>query len=452
MNTPQLSFQPSLVLIAFASLLAALVSSVSWPGFMSYDSVLALQQARDGITESGYPPMVSYVWILADAVLPGQGGMFLLQNLLVFLGVAGFGLAVRAPHWLLASVLALIALAPATLGPMLVVWKDIAFGGWLALAATCAAVHWRVGRGPWLWLSLLFLAIGAAYRLNSLPALVPLLILLTWRTFSTRFTAPVLVGSATVLTTALLSVLLLAWVMALSTWRLPDLRRLHPPSGHHGWVVAADLIGIEVCSGKRWLPEPFFPEGVEPETLPDLYHPEHVHRSFYRSGDRPRLRDAGFDEVGPGLQRIWRDAVFTHPLCYLRHRALVGMHMLGLNAGRVFYVTDPGVFPNEMVPDLRQTRWTRWGVDWVRERSDSPLARTWVFMLTALAVLAWGGWRRGWNPLAAAIFASGVAYLAVGVLLLPAADLRYQFWTILTMLMTVLAVAGRSHRQARSEP
>jgi len=432
---------------ALAVMLALAVSSISWPGFMTFDSVLALQQARQGITQGGYPPMVSYVWWLTDIVVPGQGGMFLLQNLLVFLGVTKFGLAVRAPQWLLALVLFLIAVAPATLGPMLVVWKDIAFGGWLALGAGFTIGYWREGRTRDLVLALVVLSIGAAYRLNSLPALTPLLLLLSWRALTPNVISLVRRALAAVAAAALVSIAMFIWVISLSSWRLPDFMQITPPSGHHGWVMASDLIGMDLCSNSSVLPSAFYPEGLDRAILPQIYHPEHVQLSFYGWQGDPNLRDAAFDEIdAEELQRIWTAAVLSHPLCFLGHRANIAVYLLGLNDGQVFYVTDPNVFQNDMGLEVHHTKLTDFGVTWVLTHADSPLARVWVFMLAASLALAWNCWRRRWEPVAPALFLSGTAYLAVGVLLLPAADLRYQFWVVLAMLMTVLAAAGQPSR------
>ena len=60
---------------------------------MSFDSMYALRQARTGIETGGWPPMVSYLWALCEQVVPGQGGMFIVRNALVFLGVAALGRA-----------------------------------------------------------------------------------------------------------------------------------------------------------------------------------------------------------------------------------------------------------------------------------------------------------------------------------------------------------------------
>src|SRR6185436_10825574 len=82
----------------------------------------------------GYPPMVSYLWALCEKIVPGQGGMFVLQNALVFLGIAALGRALGAGELRIFAAMLAVALLPVTLGPMLVVWKDVVFGALMALA------------------------------------------------------------------------------------------------------------------------------------------------------------------------------------------------------------------------------------------------------------------------------------------------------------------------------
>ena len=79
---------------------------------MSFDSMYALRQARTGIDTGGYPPMVSYLWALCEKVVPGQGGMFVLQNALVFLGVAALGRALGAGELRIFIAMLVVALAP----------------------------------------------------------------------------------------------------------------------------------------------------------------------------------------------------------------------------------------------------------------------------------------------------------------------------------------------------
>jgi hypothetical protein len=439
---------------AAAVVLALLVCQASWPGFMSFDSVLALSQARSGITESGYPPVVSYVWWLAEKVVPGQGGMFLLQNLLVFLGIAKVGLAAGAPRGLNLAAMALVAVAPATLGPMLVVWKDVAFGGLMALGAGFAIAYWHRPRWPALLAALALLALASAYRLNALPGVLPVLLLLGWRLGCSCFPGwPTLrIAVLAMASSIAAAVALMAFVFALSTWRLPDFQRLTPPSGHHPWVLASDLLGISVCSRTPWLPAPFWPDAQQREiaTLDAVYFPAHIQRSFDPGDGRVALQSAGFDHV-PELQSHWLAALRQAPGCFLWHRWQITRHLIGANAGPVFYVTDPGVFPNDLGVGVRRSGFTHFVLEWTRSPLGDALTRVWLFLLLGLLAMAWALWQGRTKALPIALMSSACLYLGVGALLLPAADLRYQFWVVVACVLAVLGAFGGRRQVTASQ-
>ena len=156
------------------------VCSISWPGFMSYDSMYALRQARTGIETGGYPPMVSYMWAICDRLIPGQGGMFIVQNALVFCGVAALGRAMGAGELRIIVAMLVIAAAPLTLGPMLVVWKDVSFAGLMALGYAFTLRFVEGGRRTTSLLALLFLTLASAFRLNGIAAALPAVAAIAW--------------------------------------------------------------------------------------------------------------------------------------------------------------------------------------------------------------------------------------------------------------------------------
>ena len=429
----------SVYLIAVA--FAALVCAASWPGFMSFDSIFALSQARHGITTAGYPPMVSYLWRLTELVIPGQGGMFALQNLLVFLGIAKFGRAAGASIWSIVAASVLVAIAPATLGPMLVVWKDILFGGLLALGAGFSAEFWQSGRRESMWLALIMLVLGCTIRLNGIPAVLPLLFLIAWRSLRRFDLVRRTRALASVAATSLVAILSVGLVVALSMWRLPGLERMTEFAGAQNWLIVGDLTGISVCSNRNVLPVSFYPAQYQGDVrwLRTVYSPEHIQESFSSRNGKAALLESGFIHADD-LDQRWKDAVRSNPRCFLRHRANLTKYLLGMNRGAVFYVTNPAVFTNDLGIAVHESELTRKTVGWVEGNAGSLLARVWVFVLAGILAVAWGLWRGRLRPISLAIFSSGMVYLLVDTVLLPAADLRYQFWVVISMVLTILSV------------
>ena len=70
---------PGLLLLGFGVLLA-----LSWPGQMSYDSVVQLLDGRTGQYDSWHPPVMAWLLGLFDSLLPGTG-LFLLFTVLLLL-------------------------------------------------------------------------------------------------------------------------------------------------------------------------------------------------------------------------------------------------------------------------------------------------------------------------------------------------------------------------------
>ena len=121
------------IVLTFALAIALLFSAASYPGFMSFDSVEALRQAREGIEGSQYPPFGSYVWRILDWIWPGPTLMQFFQNCTLLMSFAWILNNIGWPWFLRLVILTLFALMPPIAGTMLVVWKDIAVAAFYML-------------------------------------------------------------------------------------------------------------------------------------------------------------------------------------------------------------------------------------------------------------------------------------------------------------------------------
>jgi hypothetical protein len=63
------------------------VSIYAFPGFMAWDSVEQLAQARAGQLTDWHPPLMSAIWGVLDRIVPGAAAMFVLQNSLFLVGL-----------------------------------------------------------------------------------------------------------------------------------------------------------------------------------------------------------------------------------------------------------------------------------------------------------------------------------------------------------------------------
>src|SRR3954447_24364589 len=156
--------------IAVALAVNFFVALAVWPGFMSWDSIFALKQLRTGITESAYPPMVSYMWAIPDLLIPGPGGMLLLQNGVLFVALGMVFYALKLSNSAVVALFFLFVASPILIGPMLVVWKDVGMSACLLLSVALSVFYMRRYHSRYLVAAMLFLMIGGSYRLNSFTA------------------------------------------------------------------------------------------------------------------------------------------------------------------------------------------------------------------------------------------------------------------------------------------
>src|SRR6187551_3493672 len=101
----------------------------SFPGFMSYDSVWQLSQAR-GLEpiNDWHPPLMTFVWRLLDWFIAGPFLMLVIQSLTFLLGLyVVLKQFMRARRAAIVAVLTL--LLPQNLIVMAVIWKDSQMAG-----------------------------------------------------------------------------------------------------------------------------------------------------------------------------------------------------------------------------------------------------------------------------------------------------------------------------------
>lgn len=77
---------PWLAITLFSALATALLCWPSWPGCMSYDSLLAYQQARYGVQTALWPPLHTYLFVLSRAIGADTWGLLLAQTFLLLFG------------------------------------------------------------------------------------------------------------------------------------------------------------------------------------------------------------------------------------------------------------------------------------------------------------------------------------------------------------------------------
>jgi hypothetical protein len=157
-----------------AIFLALFTIIVYYPGYMSPDSVVMLEQARTSVTTNIYSPLMSYIWRFWDKVIPGPGGIMMFHIIVFFAGAAGIA-RVAIPQIIMRIVfIAGMGLWPPTFAMLGTVWKDVGMAAFL-VAATAAILYAGYRRQMrWIGLSFLLLFLACGYRQNAIAAALPM--------------------------------------------------------------------------------------------------------------------------------------------------------------------------------------------------------------------------------------------------------------------------------------
>ena len=142
---------------------------ICYPGFMSYDSIRMLEEARTSVRGGIYPTMPVYILRVFDIFGHGSTLMLQIQNYTLLLGLMLILRTLGAS--LIASMVSLLGLLlfPTVIGCMLVLWKDVTLTA--LMVCSVALIYWasQVEKNTRYlnlakWLSLLLLVLGTLVR------------------------------------------------------------------------------------------------------------------------------------------------------------------------------------------------------------------------------------------------------------------------------------------------
>jgi hypothetical protein len=396
----------------------------AWPGYMSYDSLLAYSQAVHGVETMTWPPLHTYLFALSRRLGAGAGGLFLFQTfVLLFAANLILSLASRRT-WLAVTLMGLflasfIWVTP-QLGVLMTQWRDVTTASFAVLGIALWLIGARASAVGWLVAAAAAFGCAAALRYNALSLIAFPLAVMAWRPYlGAGASRPV---RLVVITSIVLS-LTLAW--ASTQWRLPDLRRM--PAGQNAMVTQQfDLVGTSACVGQDLLP--YGMSGGAPIPAGRIrtgYDPRHLNLSL-KGAHLAKL--APTDRNSAITSSAWRRAVAHHPLCYLTHRSAVFAEQMGTIRGHVFYPTHGAIDPNPFGLKLAHPRLAA-RVNAFVSSGALPMARraVWLYVLALPLALLTAWRRRDQAPLLLALVAGAFAYIGLLFLAGPAADARYIF-------------------------
>jgi hypothetical protein len=429
-----------LAIFGIPLLYTVVVAALFYPGFMSYDTLHALAGARKGVSDSMWPPMVSYIWRGVDWLCTNPAAMHFSQiGLLLFslfFCVRFLGGSLFTATLFLSAYLTV----PVILGTLAVIWKDVLMAAFLmagfvltlAMPRLRSALAFRISAlGV---IALLF--IGTCCRHNAITGAVPLILYLAWIVCRRECTGAmrrvaIIAGGAGMT----LVVTIFYGKVFLDNYALPGFVPMASSSGEFIQTVRAlDVAGASVCVGKN-----LFGSAAPKLSLDDinkLYDARHINLS------KALLEKIDYD-AAPGINSIWRDTALHHPICFFNNKLELTKYMVGANAGEQFIITAPAIDTNEYGYRLTASAWRDLAVTYINQKSNWTIFRPWFLYLIAVAILIRLSYIGAATMAHGVMFLSGLFYFGGLVAFGNAADARLLFYTT-TIACLLIAGAGQA--------
>lgn len=404
----------------------------AYPGYMTWDSVQQLQEARYPPLTDWHPPIMALLWRLTDSITTGPFPMLVLQTTAMLLGLDGIFRRVLAPRRAAFATVAVL-LFPPVMVVMAVIWKDSLMAAVL-LAGIAALLssdrRWRV-------VGCVLLCLGTMLRYNAPAATLPVVLLLfQWRDELSSLRR---YGLA-------LAVWFAITVVAFGASRLITGKESH---AWHGSLAIYD-IGGTLARAPTMTDEQFRAElgDVKPVPTDRLQRKlRHLYTTTWwgplllgeaRMFDAPETR-----EQRDAISATWRHVVTKYPGAYFKHRRAVFFAALGLTETSMAAVWAEFHTDHESQLLVHRAKHSSVQVavaDLLRLFEGSFLFRPWFYAVLALLSLPLCRRLRT----AFAVLASGLLYESTLVVIAPSSDYRYSHWMIsCTAVGIVLATLAR---------
>jgi hypothetical protein len=412
-------------------LLASLgIAALFYPGFMSYDTLHALRSARNEVTDSMWPPMVSYVWRAVDLVSPNPSSMHFSQVFLLIFSIF-FIIFHYTKKISYATLFILVYLSiPVVLGTVAVIWKDVLMAAFfLAGFAVIVSMRLVVNRWWFLFLSLLVICLiflGVCSRHNAIIGAVPLLfylaLIMRMRIF---IKYPLNLCLSTIVLGSLLTGAVFVAKTQLDNYSLPGFVKLNNSNDEFIQTVRVlDVAGASLCMGRN-----LFADMVPNLSLAEIssgYDPRHIN---FSKGILEKV------PVDSRISKIWVSVAVHHPICFFNNKFELTKYMVGANQGGQFIITAPSIDKNEYGYSLPESSLRDAAVTYIVNASNLPFYKPWFLYLISIGAFVYMARVRALTADYLTIYLSAIFYFAGLVMFGNAADARLPFYTTTALSM-----------------
>jgi len=418
-------------LIAIPLLISIGVAALFYPGFMSYDTLHALRGARNGVTDSMWPPMVSYVWSVVDFISLNPSAMHFSQ---VYLLLASIFLIVffftKKISYTVIFLLVYLSI-PAILGTVAVIWKDVLMAAFfMAGFALTMYLESVINKQKFIILALLItflIFLGVCSRHNAITAAVPLLFYLAYVVCSRIMRKPLHLWMSLILLGSVLTGVTFTTKVLLDHYILPNFEKMNTSTNAFIQTVRVlDVAGASVCEGRNLFSD--MAPNLSISEIRVLYEPKHINLS------QGLLSRVGVDSR---INEIWLDVAVHHPICFLYNKFQLTKYLIGANAGTPFLITHPYIDKNEYGYELSDSSFRDIAVAYITYASHVPFYKPWFIYLLSIIAFIYLIRTRSMTVGSLCIFLSAGFYFSSFVIFGNAGDARLLFYSTSALLIFI---------------
>lgn len=424
---------PLLLLLIVA--LFAMNALVHYPGTMNNDTINQYGEAISGRYTYWHPPVMAWLWSWLRLAGNGPGPLLLFHLALYWLGFAllADGLR-RSEHPRLAMLIALAGAFPPFLYINATVAKDVGLvSSWLVAVGL---IFWfRVQRRPtpvrWWVVVVALMSYGTLVRANAVFAVGPVLVYALAPPHSHWLRSVRLITAAMVV-----AVLAIPVTLQANRW-LFNPSPTHPEQS----LFLFDLMGMAVYESDPALIEPR--ATLAAGDLQACYSPYWWDSlsPWGRCSAKVHRPNADLVTITEGLALQWAKTILQHPVAYAAHRlkhfnssVLFAVPLKHIRLTPEYRTDDPAIAPMEVVTE-RDVR-----LDLLRK---NPIVWPITWLVWGGFVLAFISRREDVSPvvqLARVLIVSALGYSCAYLLVGVATDMRYHYWSLMSVLVGTLLV------------
>ncbi len=413
----------------------------AFPGYMSFDSIYQLNEARRGVLSDGHPPAMAELWRWVEYLIAGPLGMLVIQSLAFLIGVY-LVLAPRMRARTAAVVAVLVLWFPPIASLMAVIWKDAQMSGFLMLGLGLVISESRRVRIGGLAAFLM----ATLMRHNALVMTGPLIFFCFvwnerhrwWQRYGLAVAAWLAITlGAQVITGALTDKKMYIWTDSLALCDVAATLRYTPQT-------IPDVELQKIFDGIHVIPQHDL-HAFARRTEPDASYIQTLWDTTYTMFAVPKTQ-AERDAVA----RAWRTIVFGHLGAYLHYREEVYARVLQLTdadgSSPIYnwFVDIQGPYYSSIRADhdAASSKLQQELRDDIHIVGRTPMFHVMFYVVLSLVLLPFAIRDREAIGLLASAFTNEAALF----LLAPTTDWRYSFWLIAAAVVALALIVARRSR------